>query len=317
MRLRLVLAFSFLAIQLATPSQAIVGGKSALQNPYVVGLLRGQFATSSGCSGALVAPQIVFTAAHCLGGPAQNFWVAQPGSDLRDTQTLRIQVREYKVPRDFSSARFPYSNDFGVLILESPFPGATPLKIASSDQVAKWMNEEAAVLHVGYGCTELVDAPPCKETSPVPNQLETTLLKRVPQQFAELRVGTYSLTKISVERSICGGDSGSPLLRNQDGDWIYVGAQSSSNGAGCTKTCNEICAASQGLPSANPELLEQIASFLNLPAQVVKPNPTITVSAKPTFQAPSKKKITITCTKGRTVKRVTGTNPKCPAGYRK
>ena len=45
------------------------------------------------------------------------------------------------------------------------------------------------------------------------------------------------------------------------------------------------------------------------------PNPTVKVSL-PT-QAPVAKKTTITCIKGKTVKKVTAVNPKCPSGYKK
>ena len=43
-----------------------------------------------------------------------------------------------------------------------------------------------------------------------------------------------------------------------------------------------------------------------------EPSPTPTSATKPVV-----KKITITCTKGKVVKKVTGTAPKCPAGYKK
>jgi hypothetical protein len=42
------------------------------------------------------------------------------------------------------------------------------------------------------------------------------------------------------------------------------------------------------------------------------PSPTATPMAKPVV-----KKLTITCVKGKVVKKVTAVNPKCPAGYKK
>jgi hypothetical protein len=45
------------------------------------------------------------------------------------------------------------------------------------------------------------------------------------------------------------------------------------------------------------------------------PSPTVKVSL-PT-QVPVAKKTTITCIKGKTVKKVTAVNPKCPSGYKK
>jgi hypothetical protein len=46
----------------------------------------------------------------------------------------------------------------------------------------------------------------------------------------------------------------------------------------------------------------------------VLPEPEMTTQASPQLPA---KKIVITCAKGKVKKRVTGTNPKCPTGYRK
>jgi secreted trypsin-like serine protease len=344
MRFKILLIFLLLC-GLTPPVEAVLGGKPATSNPFVVALLRDRLATSSGgCSGALVAPRVVFTAAHCLGGSARSIWIPQPGTDLRDTSSLRIQGETFMVPSDFSSGTFPYNRDFGILILTDSFPGITPLTIASQDQIKSWIAREAVVLHIGYGCTELVESPPCRITSPIPNQFETTLLNKIPVQFDSLTPGTFTLTKISVEKTICGGDSGSPLLKNEDGKWIYIGAQSSSNGAGCTKTCNEICAASQGTASANPELITRMENYLNSSAasstpspspspaisqsprpEEVSPSPSSSITSSPSVSAnpktsttPNKKQpITITCLKGKLVKKVTGLNPKCPSGYKK
>lgn len=315
-----ILASVLLALLLPLPNAwPIYGGQESIANPIVVGLLRGQYASDSGCSGALVAPQIVFTAAHCLGGPASNFWVATPGSDLRDTTTLRIQVEAFLVPDGFSTSQFPYDNDFGILILKSPFPNAKFVKIATMDQITSWVAQEADVLHVGYGCTALVDSPPCGKTSPIPFQLETQLRKTIPPQFASLKPNTFTVTKISVEKTICGGDSGSPLLKMVEGSWLYIGAQSSSNGAGCTKTCNDLCSATQGLPAANPTLINQIQKYLvpsvpsATPTPQQSPSPISSLITSPS----SKRKITITCTKGKITKKITAVNPKCPTGYTK
>lgn len=55
----------------------------------------------------------------------------------------------------------------------------------------------------------------------------------------------------------------------------------------------------------------------------VSPKPVVTISPLPTATptltapAPATKKTTITCVKGKTIKKVTGKNPKCPKGYKK
>ncbi|NDE48230.1 MAG: hypothetical protein EB019_04610, partial [Actinobacteria bacterium] len=53
------------------------------------------------------------------------------------------------------------------------------------------------------------------------------------------------------------------------------------------------------------------------PTPVATPTSTPTPTPTPTVIAPVAKKITITCIKGKTTKKVSGVNPKCPKGYKK
>jgi hypothetical protein len=50
---------------------------------------------------------------------------------------------------------------------------------------------------------------------------------------------------------------------------------------------------------------------------VAEPTPTPTPVASAPAKAIAKKSISITCVKGKTSKKVTGVNPKCPTGYKK
>jgi secreted trypsin-like serine protease len=308
----LMIVSAFLAFTIITsgaPAIAIYGGTPATGNPIVVGLLNSQTATLAACSGALVAPRVVMTASHCLTRPAESVWVSAPGTDLRDKNTLRIQGEKYFIPTTFSMSSFPHQNDFGIIILKSSFPNTQVLEIANLEEVSRWMSEESSVMHLGYGCTALVESPPCGITSPTPNQITTVFSNEVPTQFSSLVAGTFSVTKISVDKTICGGDSGSPILKEVSGKIIYVGAQSSSNGAGCTKTCNIVCVATQGLPGANVELVE--SAFRYVATVVPTPIPTRATGMQ------AAKKTTIFCTKGKLTKKITGVKPICPSGYKK
>jgi len=52
------------------------------------------------------------------------------------------------------------------------------------------------------------------------------------------------------------------------------------------------------------------------PSETTAPTPTPSATVVATVK-PTAKKTTITCVKGKTIKKVTGVNPKCPAGYKK
>jgi secreted trypsin-like serine protease len=290
-----------------SPAQAIYGGKQSIDNPFVVGLLSRETAESAGCSGALVAPRIVLTAAHCLTMPGKNFWVQTPGTNLSETRLTRVQGEKVFIPSGFTAAKFPYENDFGILVLSKDLALKAPIVLATESQVLAWTKEGSSVLHVGYGCTALVEALPCSKPSPIANEFETQLHTQVPWQFATLTPNSFSMTKISVEKTICGGDSGSPLLKKVGNDWFYIGAQSSGNGAGCTKTCDANCVATQGLAFYNANLVSEAFKYVEAQTPVAIPAATPVAG----------KKSAITCVKGKLNKKVTAVSPKCPTGYKK
>jgi hypothetical protein len=66
-----------------------------------------------------------------------------------------------------------------------------------------------------------------------------------------------------------------------------------------------------GFTFSTPSIKVKLSQEVTTPAPVATPSPS--ASAKPA----TPKKITITCFKGKTSKKVTAINPKCPTGYKK
>ena len=108
----------------------------------------------------------------------------------------------------------------------------------------------------------------------------------------------YGFTKapIKAELSIVSAD-GSPQVAttviNEKNGWVYLSAANFEFSA----------------PIIKAKLTQEV---------VVEPTPTPTPTPSATATAkPVAKKITISCVKGKTVKKVTAVKPKCPAGYKK
>ena len=129
MKKLLTVALSFALVSLTlTPARAVLGGALDIGDSRVVSIVRPQESPRNGCTGSLIAPQIVVSAAHCLVAngvviPGETYiptdlWVAQPGVDLNvDDVNTRVRIMEAVVTAGSAMAPRPIAEAMVVPIL--------------------------------------------------------------------------------------------------------------------------------------------------------------------------------------------------------
>lgn len=224
------LRFLILAVALAlatSPASAIVGGAPAAEETVARSVVTIVGSRGTFCSGALIAPDIVLTAAHCI-APGVVYKIIIPGETpprLRDVN--RIAAHPQYNTQGIASHRA--SADVALLQLAEPLTSskapsplgaaALPITVGASFTVA------------GIGVTKRGDG---KSGGTIRSAM---LVATGKPGTLQIRLVDPATNNAREGLGACTGDSGAPVFENQNGRAVIVGVVSWSTGANNTDGC--------------------------------------------------------------------------------
>jgi V8-like Glu-specific endopeptidase len=200
----------------------IIGGETDTGDPSVVAVYAQQVGATSGflCTGSVIAPTVVLTAAHCVSpsetGAGARF-VVLTATDINKRGGQQLAVKEVHANPRWSAHDLENGHDEGIVILAQP-TSLAPLPI---NRTALGPSATGAALRiVGYGLDDGVD-----QTGAGVKRQALTKLGQVESTLVE--VGDH-------RRGTCNGDSGGPAFMKLGGVETIVGTTSYGD-----ETCSE------------------------------------------------------------------------------
>ena len=339
MRNKLILVlsiFSLYLFQSLIPANAIENGDSAINHPRVVSMYFAHPYNANdlfpNCSGWLYSPRIVFTAGHCVYDgsekpkkilrSASNTFVGKPGAvttyGLAASQVRASKIYVYDSFEWYnatSGGSLSFKDDFAVVVLEKPLANVETAGLGTKQFLDSLISKNEFIETSGY-CYQDNFRRNKPGTEPKKARFQLISFETGMKTVNEWKQKWYrsyfqedaAFVKLPKNGAApCDGDSGSGYFYNDNGKFTYLGVMMGILGS---PNCGLETWTDTAVGPFRPVYLD--IDLVKLAEKYVADNPY--VESKVTNSS-SNKKTTITCTKGKTSKKVTAVNPKCPVGY--
>jgi len=207
-------------------SSAIYGGTNATGTSHVVKVT----SPYGSCSGALISPQIVATAAHCIvrsgvAVPPENLKVYSPGADTNISSTYSTGYAIFYPSNFLNNNTYTEPNDAAFIVLNQKIENSKSLVLANYALLQNIISSGNPIYIFGYGATVRNGF-----SSNIPYSFRAKPTEQVRIFGFQGYERTYTSYINDYEGATCPGDSGGPGISEYKGVSYLVSINSGGVG---------------------------------------------------------------------------------------